>query len=172
MAALTVELVSLREAISMARSPSSSTIGMEPCRTSFRGGFAALKERQLVFLLVRQLADAQFRRGDRAASERLWQEVADLGIDPDRIIALLYGADDLNDPEALERIDFAFRMEAGWASSRRRRSGYRPVRSALPAGRSGGWFGGVGIGGFSGPRSGGGHRSAPPANPPARRPAG
>lgn len=130
------------------------------CAGAFPGDFAALKERQLVFLLARQLAEAQFRRADRPASERLWQEVAALGIDPERITALLYGTDDLHDPIAMERIDRPFRMVPARAAAGR-----------LPLGRSpAGWFGRFGMSRSlkAAPR-GGGHRSAPPADPPARR---
>lgn len=117
----------------------------------FGGDFAALKERQLVFLLARQLAEAQFVRADRRASERLWQEVAALDIDPERITALLYGAEDLEDTACMERIDAASRL-------------------AAQAGRRG-WLRRFGMGGLRGGRRGGAHRSAAPADLPARRPA-
>jgi hypothetical protein len=116
------------------------------------GDFASLKERQLVFLLARQLAEAQFRRADRCASERLWQEVAALEIDPERITALLYGADDLNDTAEMERIDSLSRRAPGQAAQ--------------------GWLGRFGMGRLSWSRGGGAHRSAPPADPRARRPVG
>lgn len=58
-----------------------------------------------MFQLVRKLARAQFIDADRRRSERLWQEVADLDIDPDRIIRLLYGTDDDSDFDAMEAID-------------------------------------------------------------------
>ena len=111
--------------------------------------FGDLKERQLVFLLARQLAEAQFVRADRAATERLWQEVAALEIDPERIIALLYEAPDLGDSEAMERIDRDHRC------------------STAPRGL--GWLGGL-AGPEVRPRSRGAwHRTAPRATPPARR---
>jgi hypothetical protein len=95
----------------------------------FAGSFAELKERQLVFRLVRQLAEAQFQRGDRNASERLWQEAAALEIDPERIIDLLYAAADPSDNEEMERIDSAHRCSRprrgwGWLG----RFGGPPVR--------------------------------------------
>ncbi|MEY3736218.1 MAG: hypothetical protein RLZZ11_1331 [Cyanobacteriota bacterium] len=67
--------------------------------------FTARKQQALVLLLVQQLADAQIRRADQAGSERLWQEVAALEIDPERITALLYSGLDANDREALRRED-------------------------------------------------------------------
>lgn len=63
------------------------------------------KERQLVWLLVRQLGEAQAAPHGQARSERLWQEVAALEIDPERVIQLLYGGHDLNDREALAALD-------------------------------------------------------------------
>ena len=91
----------------------------------FAGSFAELKERQLVFRLVRQLAEAQFQRGDRNASERLWQEAAALEIDPERITALLYEAADPGDTEEMERIDSAHRCpRRGWGWLGRSRWGW------------------------------------------------
>jgi hypothetical protein len=110
------------------------------------GSFSELKERQLVFLLVRQLAAAQFQRGDRIASERLWQEAAALEIDPERITALLYEAADPGDSEEMERIDSAHRCPRrgwGWLG----RFGGPPVRTPV----RGAW-----------------HRTSPRATPPAR----
>lgn len=66
------------------------------------------KQQALVLLLVRQLTDAQFRRADHRASQGLWQEVAALEIDPDRITALLYSGIDPEDREALRAEDEAW----------------------------------------------------------------
>ncbi|MEB3254994.1 MAG: hypothetical protein VKJ05_01270 [Synechococcaceae cyanobacterium] len=132
-------------------SRTSPEAGAAATAPAFSGSFADLKERQLVFLLVRQLAEAQFVRADQTASERLWQEVAALEIDPERITALLYQSPDLTDTGAMERLDREFRC------------------AALP--RSRGWFGGlVGAGTPElRPRSRGAwHRTAPRATPPAR----
>lgn len=52
-------------------------------------------------LLVQQLTEAQFVRADRAAAERLWQEVAVLQLDVDRVIHLLYCGVDGRDRDAL-----------------------------------------------------------------------
>jgi hypothetical protein len=66
------------------------------------------KLRQLVLTLVAQLAEAQFSRADQPKVERLWQEVAALEIDPERIIRLLYGGHDVTDREALAAMDRAW----------------------------------------------------------------
>lgn len=109
----------------------------------FEGTFAECKEQQLVFLLVRQLAAAQFELANPAMTERLWQEVAALEIDPERITALLYGGQDVNDRAALRVLDEQWR------------AGHRPQRR--------GWFR------RPAPPSAGGRRSAPPAAPRAHR---
>lgn len=84
--------------------------------------FSALKQRQLLFLLTRQLAEAQFARGDRALSERLWQEAAALELDPDRIVNLLYGLDDHRDQEAMERVDEHYLQTLSGEPRRERRT--------------------------------------------------
>lgn len=89
----------------------------------FEGSFAEFKERQLVFALTRQLAEAQFVRGDRQRSERLWQEAAAEEMDPDRITALLYGVDDHADTTAMEATDRPFREQ--------QRQAVRQARSPL-----------------------------------------
>ena len=47
-------------------------------------------DRQAVFQLVRDLVQAQFDRGDAELTRRLWQDVADRGIDLERVINLMY----------------------------------------------------------------------------------
>ena len=110
----------------------------------FDGTFAECKEQQLVFLLVRQLATAQFELANPVMSQRLWQEVAALEIDPERVTALLYGGQDVNDRAALRLLD------EQWRAS------HRPQRQ--------GWFR------RPQPLSAGGRRSAPPARPRAHQP--
>jgi hypothetical protein len=73
------------------------------CRS--RDRFTASTQQALVLLLTQQLANAQFQRGDRPGSARLWQEVAALDIEPERITALLYGGQDCHDREALRQLD-------------------------------------------------------------------
>lgn len=80
----------------------------------FGGSFSAFKERQLVFALPRELADAQFRRGDRSRgdrsrSERLWQEAAAEAMDAERISGLLYGVHNPDDMAAMEAVDRPYR---------------------------------------------------------------
>ena len=87
----------------------------------FQGSFTECKEQQLVFLLTRQLGVAQFELANARMTERLWQEVAALEIDPERITALLYGGHDLNDREALRVLDEQWRgshrpQRRGWFS--------------------------------------------------------
>ena len=108
-----------------------------------RESFAECKEQQLVFLLVRQLAAAQFEQADPRMTWRLWQEVNALEIDPERITALLYGGQDVNDRAALRPLDQQWRAE------------HRPLRRS--------WF--------SRPAAGAGvRRGAPPAAPRAHQP--
>lgn len=66
---------------------------------------AGRKEQQLVFLLTRQLVDAQIARADRERTQRLWQEVAALELDPERITALMYGVSDHDDRLEMEAVD-------------------------------------------------------------------
>ncbi|MDM7937246.1 MAG: hypothetical protein QUV06_07305 [Cyanobium sp. CZS 48M] len=127
-------------------------------RAPLPSSFAEVKQQQLVFTLVSQLAEAQFVRADRELTRRLWQEVAALEIDPERVTALLYGGQACDDRQALMELD------ASWSE---------PVAVEPRRGFRWGWGG-------SAPRQGslsslphaGGRRSAPPATPPARRAAG
>ncbi|MCP9815483.1 hypothetical protein KBY76_02235 [Synechococcus sp. GreenBA-s] len=118
----------------------------------FEGSFAERKEQQLVLLLVRQLAATQQEPAAAALRERLWQEVAALEIDPERITALLYGGHDVTDRQVLQTLDDAWR------------------RGSVPLRRGVGWWPGRRRGLRS--PAGGGHRSAPPAAARARRAAG
>jgi hypothetical protein len=113
--------------------------------------FSALKQRQLLFLLTRQLAEAQFARGDRALSERLWQEAAALELDPDRIVNLLYGVDDHRDQEALERLDEHYLHTLSGEARQERRT----------------WWASSPFPGFRGKGPSVWHRSAPAAGLPA-----
>jgi hypothetical protein len=102
--------------------------------------FTARKQQALVLLLVQQLMDAQFVRADQAGSDRLWQEVAALEIDLDRVLHLLYCGLDGSDRQALINADDAW-ISRSTSSSRgwnlrqlhlgRRAS--RPGRALSPA---------------------------------------
>ena len=96
------------------------------CRS--RDRFTDSTQQALVLLLTQQLADAQFRRGDRLGSARLWHEVAALEIEPERITALLYGGQDCHDREALRQLDDAWLSRqssptrSGWGLQRLHRN--------------------------------------------------
>lgn len=109
--------------------------------------FSALKQRQLVFLLTRQLAEAQFVQANRARTNWLWQEAADLELDPDRLISLLYGVADHGDLEEMERVDRQYLLSL----SPHRRHWWPPSFGAVTGRGSGAW-----------------PRSAPRAGSPAR----
>lgn len=115
-------------------------------------GFSALKERQLIFLLTRQLAEAQIVKADQARADWLWQEAAALDLDPDRLISLLYGVADHGDLQEMERVD-------------------RQYLQSVNCHRSNWWaptLGRFAVGGFRERSAGASHRSAPRAAIPAR----
>ena len=63
-------------------------------------------DRQTVFSLVRDLVQAQFFVSDQELVNRLWQDVADRGVDINRIINLMYTCSDhTNDIEMTEADD-------------------------------------------------------------------
>jgi hypothetical protein len=91
-----------------------------------------------VLLLARQLASAQFELAHRAMTQRLWDEVAALGIDPERVTHLLYGGQDPTDRQRLQDLDNLW-LEArgpagGWL---RQITGAAWRRGAQPAGPRG-----------------------------------
>jgi hypothetical protein len=97
--------------------------------------FAALKQRQLVFRLTRQLVEAQFVRADASRTRRLWQEVAALDLDPDRITHLLYGVGDHGDSNEMEATD------GRWCQSQTppRRAWWAPRLGRLMGKGAGAW---------------------------------
>lgn len=103
--------------------------------------FTARKQQALVLLLVQQLMDAQFLRADRKGSERLWQEVAALELDIDRIMHLLYAGIDAADRAALSAEDEAWITDHKERQQRRwglrhlhlNRKAARPERVLSPA---------------------------------------
>ena len=52
--------------------------------------FKETKDQEKVYALTRQLVNAQFQLCDDELTNRLWEEVADLNLDPERIINLMY----------------------------------------------------------------------------------
>jgi hypothetical protein len=117
-----------------------------PSETPRTVGPMEQKERQLLLTLVAQLADAQFIRADKDRVDQLWQEVAALEIDPERVIRLLYGGQDLKDRTTLAMLD------GGW-------------HPEIPRGRRFPW----GSRALRRGSSASGRRSVPPAALPARR---
>ena len=63
------------------------------------------KEQQLVMRLCKDIARAQFVFANPKRSKRLWDEAAALEIEPDRLLNLLYGGVDLDDPADLITAD-------------------------------------------------------------------
>ena len=62
-------------------------------------------DRQAVFQLVRDLVKAQFDRGDKELTKRLWQDVADRDIDLDRVINLMYTCSFHEDDYEMTKVD-------------------------------------------------------------------
>jgi hypothetical protein len=124
----------------------------EGTRAGTTEGVLTAKDLQVLFLLVRQLAEAQFARADRTRTERLWQEVGALGFDPDLVVALLYGGHDPAEPGVLEDLEASLRLRSAKAG---------PAATRRPGGFRLGW-------GLNRRRSAGAHRSAPRAATPAR----
>ena len=83
--------------------PSLKTIGLQPVlpytETAMRN------DRQAVFQLTREIVDAQFSKGDEELSRRLWDDVAARGMDPERIIHLMYRCCFQNEDEAMLEAD-------------------------------------------------------------------
>ena len=62
-------------------------------------------DRQAVFQLVRDLVQAQFDRGDKELTKRLWQDDADREIDLDRVINLMYTCSLHEDDNEITKVD-------------------------------------------------------------------
>ncbi len=64
-----------------------------------------INDRQTVFQLVRQLVQAQLERTDEELMRRLWKDVADRGIDLDRVINLMYTCSFHEDDKEMTKAD-------------------------------------------------------------------
>ena len=62
-------------------------------------------DRQTVFQLVRKLVHAQLDRSDEELIRKLWQDVADNGIDLDRVINLMYTCTLHEDDNEMTKVD-------------------------------------------------------------------
>ena len=62
-------------------------------------------DRQAVFQLVRELVQAQIELGDEELTSRLWQDVADRGIELDRVINLMYTCSFHEDDKEMTMVD-------------------------------------------------------------------
>lgn len=62
-------------------------------------------DRQAYLTIARDLAEAQFQRGDAELSNRLWEEAGDRDMDIERITHLLYGCWFQDDAEAMREAD-------------------------------------------------------------------
>ena len=65
-------------------------------------------DRQSYFFLARRLVRAQFQLADQSRTTQLWQEVADRGMDVDRITYLMYGCHFQDDEQAMLIADLEY----------------------------------------------------------------
>ena len=63
--------------------------------------FKERKDQERVYSLARELVNAQFQLCDDELTNRLWEEIANLNIDPERIINLMYKCDPHDDFTAM-----------------------------------------------------------------------
>ena len=98
------------------------------------------KEQQLVMRLCKDIARAQFVFANPKRSKRLWDEAAALEIEPDRLLHLLYGGVDLDDPADLIAADERYLSQrqgyrrSPWVSRifpTRRRQPSRPAQACV-----------------------------------------
>tara|TARA_Y100001968_G_scaffold117815_1_gene107286 strand:- start:490 stop:783 length:294 start_codon:yes stop_codon:yes gene_type:complete len=68
----------------------------------------SINDRQTVFLLVRQLVQAQLDRTDEELTRRLWKDVADRKIDLDRVINLMYSCKLHEDDNEMTKVDESY----------------------------------------------------------------
>ena len=98
------------------------------------------KEQQLVMRLCKDIARAQFVFANPKRSKRLWDEAAALEIEPDRLLHLLYGGVDLDNPADLMAADDLYMNQrrsyrrSPWVSRSlpvRRRQPSRPAQACV-----------------------------------------
>ena len=65
-------------------------------------------DRQSYVAMTRELVDAQLEWRDAELSSRLWEEVANRGMDRGRLIHLLYSVEAHHDEEAMQSADMAY----------------------------------------------------------------
>ena len=65
-------------------------------------------DRQSYIAITRALVDAQLEWRDAELSSRLWEEVADRGMDRGRLIHLLHSVEAHHDEEAMQNADMAY----------------------------------------------------------------
>ena len=65
-------------------------------------------DRQSYVAMTRALVAAQLEWRDAELSSRLWEEVADRGMDRGRLIHLLYSVEAHHDEEAMQNADMAY----------------------------------------------------------------
>ena len=70
-----------------------------------RNDSVLINDRQTVFHLVRQLVQAQLQCDDGELTRKLWKDVADRGIDLDRVINLMYSCSLHEDDKEMIKID-------------------------------------------------------------------
>ena len=69
-------------------------------------------DRQSYFSLARRIVRAQFQFADESRTQQLWQEVADRGMDVDRITYLMYGCQFQDDETAMLITDQEYQMKS------------------------------------------------------------
>ena len=65
----------------------------------------AQRVQQEYFCCARHLARAQFQLADHELARRLWQDVADRGLDVDRILNLMYGCCFQDEDDSMQETD-------------------------------------------------------------------
>ena len=75
-------------------------------------------DRQSVFQIVRDLVQAQFTFADEELTQRLWQDVADRGIELDRVINLMYTCSFHDDDKEMTQVDETYQRTGliGWSN--------------------------------------------------------